>query len=112
MSWWMLLVLVVGGLGLVNAALITFDLGGPFRNAILSLAAKRLASRVPRPPAVERTYWTGGEYQKDAARLGLLGYEVASETDTRRYVEGASIPGRPPMRRRVPIAHVLYELRT
>jgi len=108
----MLLVVVLVGFGLVTAALRSFDLGGLFRNAFLSAAATRLQRASPRPDVVERTYWSGGEYQKDAARLGLLGYEVKSETDTSPYVQGVSIQGRAPMQRRVPIAHVMYELRS
>jgi hypothetical protein len=89
----------------------TIDIGGPFRNAILALAARRLMNRNPRPGFVERTYWTVGEYQRDAARLELLGYEVTSETVTNPYVEGASFRQRPAMQIRVPTAHVMYELR-
>lgn len=107
----MLLVVVLGAFGLVTATLRTFDLGGPFRNAILSLAAKRLEGRNPRPASLERTYWSGGEYQHDATRLGRLGYEVTSETDTRPYIVGPSLPGRAPIVRRAPVAHVTYVLR-
>jgi len=88
----------------------SIDIGGPFRNAILALAARRLKNRNPRPESVERAYWTVGEYQKDAQRLVLLGYEVASETVTDQYVEGASFRQRPAIQVRVPMAHVIYEL--
>jgi hypothetical protein len=88
----------------------SIDIGGPFRNAILALAARRLKNRIPRPESVERAYWTVGEYQKDAARLLLLGYEVTSETVTSPYVEGASFRQRPAMQIRVPTAHVIYGL--
>jgi hypothetical protein len=88
----------------------SIDIGGPFRNALLALAARRLRNRNPRPESVERAYWTAGEYQKDAQRLVLLGYEVTSETVTNPYVEGASFRQRPAMQIRVPTAHVIYEL--
>ena len=88
----------------------SIDIGGPFRNAILALAARRLKNRHPRPEFVERTYWTVGEYQRDAERLELLGYKVNSETVTTPYVEGASFRQRPAMQVRVPMAHVLYGL--
>ena len=88
----------------------SIDIGGPLRNALLALAARRLRNRHPRPESVERTYWTVGEYQRDAARLALLGYEVTSEAVTNPYVEGASFRQRPAMRIRVPTAHVMYEL--
>ena len=89
----------------------SIDVGGPFRNAILALAARRLRNRNPRPESVERTYWTVGEYQRDAARLAVLGYEVTSEAVTNPYVEGASFRQRPAMQIRVPTAHVMYELK-
>jgi hypothetical protein len=88
----------------------SIDIGGPFRNAILAMAARRLKNRNPRPQSVERTYWTVGEYQRDAERLALLGYEVTSETVTNPYIEGASFRQRPAMQIRVPTAHVMYEL--
>jgi hypothetical protein len=88
----------------------SIDVGGPFRNALLAMAARRLKSRSHRPESVKRSYWTVGEYQKDAARLKLLGYEVSSETITNPYIEGASFRQRPAMQVRVPMAHVLYEL--
>ena len=88
----------------------SIDIGGPLRNALLALAARRLRNRHPRPESVERTYWTVGEYQRDAARLALLGYEVTSEAVTNPYVEGASFRQRPAMQIRVPTAHVMYEL--
>ncbi|HEX9099378.1 MAG TPA: hypothetical protein VF956_07855 [Candidatus Dormibacteraeota bacterium] len=88
----------------------SIDIGGPFRNAVLVLAARRLRNRNPRPQSVERAYWTVGEYQKDAARLVSLGYEVTSETVTNPFVEGASFRQRPAMQIRVPTAHVIYEL--
>ncbi len=88
----------------------SIDIGGPFRNAILALAARRLKNRNPRPESVKRTYWTVGEYQRDAARLAMLGYEVTSEAVTNPYVEGASFRQRPAMQIRVPMAHVIYEL--
>lgn len=78
---------------------------------MLALAARRLKNRNPRPQSVERSYWTVGEYQIDAARLELLGYEVTSETVTNPYIEGASFRQRPAMQIRVPTAHVIYELR-
>ncbi|HXB04067.1 MAG TPA: hypothetical protein VNY77_04250 [Candidatus Angelobacter sp.] len=87
----------------------SIDIGGPFRNAILALAARRLKNRNPRPLSVERAYWTVGEYQKDAQRLVLLGYEVTSETVSDPYVEGASFRQRPAIQVRVPMAHVIYE---
>src|SRR5258708_18410691 len=68
----------------------SIDIGGPFRNAILALAARRLKNRNPRPESVERTYWTVGEYQRDAARLAVLGYEVTSEAVTNPYVDRKS----------------------
>jgi hypothetical protein len=89
----------------------SIDIGGPVRNALLAMAARRLRNRNPRPESVERTYWTVGEYQRDAERLGLLGYEVSSETVTNSYIEGASFRQRPAMQIRVPAAHVMYELR-
>jgi hypothetical protein len=88
----------------------SIDIGGPFRNAILAMAARRLKNRNPRPESVARAYWTVGEYQKDAARLVLLGYEVTSETVTNPYVEGAAFRQRPAVQVRVPMAHVIYEL--
>jgi hypothetical protein len=88
----------------------TIDIGGPFRNALLALAARRLRNRKHRPDSVERAYWTVAEYQRDAARLAVLGYEVSSETVTNPYVEGASFRQRPAMQIRVPTAHVIYEL--
>jgi hypothetical protein len=88
----------------------SMDIGGPFRNAILALAARRLKNRNPRPESVDRAYWTVGEYQRDAQRLLLLGYEVTSETVTDPYVEGASFRQRPAIQVRVPMAHVIYEL--
>lgn len=88
----------------------SIDIGGPFRNAILAMAARRLKNRNPRPEYVERTYWTVGEYQRDAERLTSLGYKVSSETVTSPYVEGASFRLRPAMQIRVPTAHVMYEL--
>jgi hypothetical protein len=88
----------------------SIDIGGPFRNALLMLAARRLRNRNPRPKSVERAYWTIGEYQRDARRLVLLGYEVTSETVTNPFVEGASFRQRPAMQIRVPTAHVIYEL--
>jgi hypothetical protein len=88
----------------------TIDIGGPFRNAILALAARRLKNRNPRPEFVERTYWTVGEYQKDAERLMLLGYKVSSDTVTNPYIEGTAFRIRPAMQIRVPMAHVMYEL--
>ncbi len=88
----------------------SIDIGGPFRNALLALAARRLRNRNPRPESVERAYWTVGEYQRDAERLELLGYKVSSETVTNPYVEGASFRQRPAMQIRVPTAHVMYEL--
>lgn len=98
-------------LGLLNGVFRTFDVAGPFRDAFLAMAARRLKYRSSRPSSVERTYWTAAEYQRDAARLAALGYEVTSEADSSPYVEGASYRERPPMRIRVPIAHVMYELR-
>jgi hypothetical protein len=88
----------------------SIDIGGPFRNALLALAARRLRNRNPRPKSVERAYWTISEYQKDAARLVLLGYEVTSETVSNPHVEGASFRQRPATQIRVPTAHVIYEL--
>jgi hypothetical protein len=88
----------------------SIDIGGPFRNALLVLAARRLRNRNPRPESVERAYWTVSEYQRDAERLELLGYKVSSETVTNPYVEGASFRQRPAMQIRVPTAHVIYEL--
>lgn len=88
----------------------SIDIGGPLRNAVLARAARRLKNRNPRPQSVERAYWTVGEYQRDAARLAVLGYEVTSETVTNPYVEGASFRQRPAMQIRVPTAHVIYEL--
>jgi hypothetical protein len=88
----------------------SMDIGGPFRNVILALAARRLKNRNPRPESVDRAYWTVGEYQRDAQRLLLLGYEVTSETVTDPYVEGASFRQRPAIQVRVPMAHVIYEL--
>ena len=88
----------------------SIDIGGPFRNAILAMAARRLKNRNPRPDSVERSYWTVGEYQRDAKRLALLGYEVASESVTKPYIEGASFRQRPAVQVRVPMAHVIYEL--
>lgn len=111
MNWLLLLLVVVAGLGFLTAVLRTFDLGGPFRDAILAVAARRLKNRQPLPESVERTYWSGLEYQRDAARLGRLGYDVTSETDTSGYVGVDAFPGRAPIIRRAPIAHVTYELR-
>jgi len=88
----------------------SIDIGGPFRNAILAMAARRLKNRNPRPEFVERTYWTVGEYQRDAERLTSLGYTVSSETVTNPYVEGVAFRMRPAMQIRVPTAHVIYEL--
>jgi hypothetical protein len=88
----------------------SIDIGGPIRNALLALAARRLRNRNPRPESVARSYWTVGEYQRDAARLALLGYGVTSETVTNPYIEGASFRQRPAMQIRVPTAHVTYEL--
>lgn len=88
----------------------SIDIGGPFRNAILAMAARRLKNRNPRPEYVERTYWTVGEYQRDAERLTSLGYKVSSETVTNPYIEGASFRLRPAMQIHVPTAHVMYEL--
>ena len=88
----------------------SIDIGGPFRNAILAMAARRLKNRNPRPEFVERTYWTVGEYQRDAERLESLGYKVSSETLTNPYVEGVAFRMRPAMQIRVPTAHVMYEL--
>jgi hypothetical protein len=88
----------------------SIDIGGPVRNAILALAARWLKNRIPRPESVDRAYWTLGEYQRDAQRLLLLGYQVTSETVTDPYVEGASFRQRPAVQVRVPMAHVIYEL--
>src|SRR5260370_36508262 len=88
----------------------SIDIGGPFRNAILALAARRLKNRIPRPEFVERTYWTVGEYQRDAERLELLGYKASSETITAPDVEGASLRQRPAPQIRVPTARVPYDV--
>jgi hypothetical protein len=78
---------------------------------MLAMAAGRLKSQDPRPESIERTYWSHGEYKRDAARLAVLGYEVSSETDTSPYTEPVVYRGLP-TQRRVPVAHVMYELRT
>ncbi len=111
MNWLLLFLVVVAGLGFLTAVLRTFDLGGPFRDAILAVSAQRLKNRYPLPDSVERTYWSGLEYQRDATRLAELGYEVTSETDTSSYVGSEAFPGRAPIIRRAPSAHITYELR-
>jgi hypothetical protein len=96
--------------GVITALLRTLDFGSPVRDAMLAMAASRLKAEDPRPESVERTYWSHGEYTRDAARLARLGYEVSSETDTSPYTEGFVYRGLP-TQRRVPVAHVMYELR-
>jgi hypothetical protein len=110
MSGWVLLAAFLLAVGIISALLRTLDFGSPVRDVTLAMAAGRLKSRDPRPESVERTYWSHGEYKRDAARLAQLGYEVTSETDTSPHVEGFLYRGLP-TQRRVPIAHVLYELR-
>jgi hypothetical protein len=111
MSGWLLFAVALAA-AVLATLLRTVDLGGPFRNASLAVAAGRLRNRNPRPESVERTYWTGDEYKKDAARLELLGYEVISEAATNPFVAGAPFGGRPGRTIRVPVAHVMYELRS
>ncbi len=111
MDGWLVIAVVFGAFAILTAVLRGFDLGCPVRNVILAIAARRLESRISRPDAVERTYWTDAEYQRDATRLARLGYAVTSEADSNPYIEAAQFPSRPPIRTRVPIAHVMYELR-
>jgi hypothetical protein len=100
----------VVAVAIITALLRTLDFGSPVRDAMLAMAAGRLKAEDPRPESVERTYWSHGEYTRDAARLARLGYEVTSETNTGPYVEGFMYRGLP-TQRRVPVAHVMYELR-
>ena len=110
MRGWVVLAGFLVAVGVITALLRTLDFGSPVRDAMLAMAAGRLRAEDPRPESVERTYWSHREYARDAARLRLLGYEVTSETATSPYVEGFVYRGLP-TQRRVPIAHVFYELR-
>jgi hypothetical protein len=55
-------------------------LGGPVRDWLRSVKARRWASG-KRPGRVKRTYWSAGEYAADSTRLGPLGYREADHRD-------------------------------
>ena len=56
------------------------------RDWVLARDARKLAKRREPPTHVERTYWTGRDYQRDCARLALIGYSMADESHNEPYV--------------------------
>jgi len=114
-----LLVLAVGMIAMSRQSGI--DVAGPVRNWFNNRDANKVALAQPRPETVERTYWSLREYQRDAKRYAALGYETFSEKINDPYAVDpivaqvfASGRGRysAPPRRRVPVAYVVYKLRS
>ena len=109
-----IVVVALGIMGAVTTAGSSVDLGGPFRAMALARAARKLARERVRPATVERSYWSAGEYMRDAKRLQPLGYRVSSESTTPAFLS-YTVPGRGSrysgrtVRRRVPTHHVTYE---
>ena len=87
------------------------------RDWVLARDARKLAKRTEPPAHIERTYWTGRDYQRDSARLALIGYFMVDESHNAPYLTvnpggqmGDRGRGRV-VRRRVPIFHVTYARR-
>jgi hypothetical protein len=89
---------------------------GSFRDWLNARSVRRMLRSQAFPETLERHYWDGQEYGKDAAGLEALGYVPFSRTENEPYV-GATLPAASngvsghldrPVRRRVPSIHVLY----
>lgn len=83
------------------------------RNWILARDARKLARQAQPPAHVSRTYWTGRDYERDSARLALLGYFMVDESRNAPHVTvhlggRTGYRGGRVVRRRVPIFHVTY----
>ena len=44
------------------------------------IAGRRILHRLP--PTLRRSYWSAGEFRRDAARLTRLGYDLESQSET------------------------------
>ena len=89
------------------------DIAGPLRLWLWRRDARRMQARNAFPESVSRAYWSAREYERDAAELRSLGYEVESEQTSDPFVTLPTVPsfGRPnptPRRRRVPTHYVIY----
>lgn len=87
------------------------------RDWALAREARKLVKQEEPPAHVERTYWTGRDYERDSARLALIGYFMVDESHNAPYLVvnpggqmGYRGRGRV-VRRRVPIFHVTYARR-
>jgi hypothetical protein len=89
---------------------------GSFRDWLNARSVRRMLRSQDFPETLERHYWDGQEYGKDATGLEALGYVPFSRTENEPYVVG-TLPAASngvnshldrPVRRRVPSIHVLY----
>ena len=84
---------------------------------MLARDARKLAKRKEPPAHIERTYWTGRDYQRDSDRLEAIGYFMVDESHNDPYVTVAmggrtGYRGGRTVRRRIPIFHVTYARRS
>jgi len=61
------------------------DLGATVRDWLNARDLRRWRQRGLLPPALERTYWTPYEYDRDLGRLQACGYRVTLETVSKPY---------------------------
>src|SRR5438309_1296389 len=89
------------------------------RDGLNAAATRRMVRLHQFPDTIERSYWHGWEYARDAARLERLGYDVESEADNDPYVT-ATLPAAAGgtmgllsrvVQRRVPTIHVVFRRR-
>jgi hypothetical protein len=104
-------ILLVGAYLMANQA--SIDIAAPLRNLLWERDARRMRARSSFPTSLTRSYWSRREYERDSERLRALGYEVASENESERYVKMPEVEWRrgeqPPPRRRIPNLHIIYE---